>query len=292
MDLDTSYIEPLIDDWVEHLQEIVEQQKQERIKIKDFIIPFIAISAPTMKTAFVIADYLELETHVKYMAIHLYDVFMCKRFLEIYKAASPLCETAWFKMCKKYSKHSKLYLMSCFQLACKMDSHCANLGILQILNVLHKLSKKSEYTQKMIFDSEIEVFKTVDYKMPLNTPLHCIEILLAATGLQKTQGSIYIATNLLNLTYLKYDKLFSKFYKFYKDKQEDNLKTRQKLISLKSNMVFLSAAIVLCTMYFVCLDTDILNKKVFIVKLSELSGTNISDIINMSNVLLCTAIQQ
>lgn len=34
----------------------------------------------------------------------------------------------------------------------------------------------------MVISSEYEVLKTVGFKMPLNTPLTCIEVLLAVTN--------------------------------------------------------------------------------------------------------------
>jgi len=55
----------------------------------------------------------------------------------------------------------------------------------------------------MISSSEIKVFKTVGFTMPLYTPLHCIEILLAATGLGETPNTFNISINLLDLAYLK-----------------------------------------------------------------------------------------
>lgn len=87
-----------------------------------------------MKAAFKIAEYLELEPNVKYMAIELYDRFMCKHFWELYKTefANDPSEASWFKICKKTSNQTKLNLMSCFQLACKMDSHSSTLGISQV----------------------------------------------------------------------------------------------------------------------------------------------------------------
>lgn len=93
-----------------------------------------AIPASIMKAAFKIAEYLELEPNVKYMAIQLYDRFMCKHFWEIYKTetTNDPSEASWFEACEKVSAEAKLILMSCFQLACKMDSHSTALGISQV----------------------------------------------------------------------------------------------------------------------------------------------------------------
>lgn len=42
MDLDTAYIEPLIHDWVKHLQQITKKQEQEQIADStDFAMTFV-----------------------------------------------------------------------------------------------------------------------------------------------------------------------------------------------------------------------------------------------------------
>ncbi|XP_071577123.1 cyclin N-terminal domain-containing protein 1 isoform X2 [Temnothorax nylanderi] len=285
-------LEPLIHDWVEHLQQTMKKQEQEQIaNATDFDMPFVA---STVKAAFNIAEYLELEPNVKYMAIQLYDRFMCKHFWEIYKTeiANNLSEASWFKVCDENSNQTKLTLMSCFQLACKMDSHSSALGISQILNILHLIDKESEYTPMMISSSEIKVIKTVEFKMPLYTPLHCIEILLAATGLGETPNMVNVSTDLLDLAYLKHDRLYSQFHLYYTHKDVLNAEhVTRKLISLKSNILFLSAAIVYCATFFLCLDTNASEEQVVVTKLAELSNTTDTDIFNMANMLLLIATQ-
>lgn len=67
----------------------------------------------------------------RYIAIHLYDKFMCSYFWEVYRNADPT-ESSWSQVCKKVTSQSKLYLMSCLQLANKMDSHFNKLRISQV----------------------------------------------------------------------------------------------------------------------------------------------------------------
>ncbi|XP_024870312.1 uncharacterized protein LOC112453665 [Temnothorax curvispinosus] len=296
MDLDTAYIEPLIHDWVEHLQQIVKKQEQEQMaNATDFAMPFVGIPVSTVKAAFKIAEYLELEPTVKYMAIQLYDRFMCKHFWEIYKTeiVNTSSEGSWLKVCNKSSNQTKLNLMSCFQLACKMDSHSSVLGISQILNILHLIDKESEYTPSMISSSERRVIKTVDFKMPLYTPLQCIEILLAATGLGETPDMVNVSIDLLDLAYLKHDRLYSHLHLYYTHKDVLNEeRVAIKLISLKSNILFLSAAVVYCATFFLCLDTNASEEQVVVTKLAELSNTTDTDIFNMANMLLLIATQR
>jgi len=173
----------------------------------------------------------------------------------------------------------------------------------------------------MISSSEIKVFKTVEFKMPLYTPLHCIEILLAATGLGETPNMINVSINLLDLVYLKvrtfdciytfvqcttyntylaqssvhfqHDRLYSQFYLYYIHKDVvDTRRVARELMSLKSNILFVSAAIVYCTTFFLCLDTNALEEQVIIAKLAELSNSTDTDIFNMANMLLLIAMQE
>lgn len=84
--------------------------------------------------AFKIAEQLEITPHSKYMAILLYDEFLYKHFLEVYKTefAHGPRERQWDKICDKISNEAKLYLLSCFQLACKMDSPCTRIEISEV----------------------------------------------------------------------------------------------------------------------------------------------------------------
>lgn len=75
--------------------------------------------------------------------------------------------------------------------------------LIQVLNILQWIDKKSEYTHSLIFSSEYKVFKTVGFKMPFCTPLNCIEVLLAATGLKDNPNMQELTTGLLDLVYLQ-----------------------------------------------------------------------------------------
>lgn len=66
----------------------------------------------------------------------------------------------------------------------------------------------------------------------------------------------------------------------------------RKLMSLKSNILFLSAAIVYCATFFLCLDTNASEEQVVVAKLAELSNTMDADIFNMANMLLLIVTQE
>lgn len=64
------------------------------------------------------------------------------------------------------------------------------------------MDSKTIYTYNMIISAEYKVFKTVGFKMPLNTPLTCIEILLAITN-RRDKIDHEIALMLLDIAFLQ-----------------------------------------------------------------------------------------
>ncbi|XP_029178854.1 cyclin N-terminal domain-containing protein 1-like isoform X2 [Nylanderia fulva] len=295
MNLDTAYIGPLIDDWMDHLKEIMREREQEIINEKrDLILPCVALTTHIMKAAIYIADCLTLEPHVKqhvkYMAVELFDKFMNKSFWEACNANMENNDE-WYEVYqKKTCNYLKLYLVSCFQLASKMNSHANSLTITQVLELLQILDQNYECTQDMVSFMEKEIFKKVEFKMPLYTPVYCIEVLLTATGLGETPSTVEISMKLLDVAYLKYKTVYHHYQSYclrqniLMSEEEKDLKLR----ILKSNTLFLSAAIVLCTTYFInsgISDSDIITKKIMADKLAELTDTNSTGITVMSNIL-------
>ncbi|OAD58580.1 Cyclin N-terminal domain-containing protein 1 [Eufriesea mexicana] len=252
-------------------------------------MPFVAIPIPIVNAIFKITEHLDLGPDIKYIAIHLYDKFMCNYFWEVYRNADQT-ENSWSQVCKTISSQSKLYLMSCLQLANKMDSHCNNLRISQILSILRCIDKKSEYTHNIIFSSEYKVFRTVGFKMPFCTPLNCIEILLAAIGLKDTPNMQELTINLLDLVYLQREKLYSHLQCLIQGHIARTQQEKRNLMSLESNVLFLGASIVLCGTFFLCVDSE--TAKVIALKLSQLVDIKIHDIWDMANILLIMAIQE
>lgn len=113
---------------------------------------FIAIPVPVVSAIFKITKHLDLGPDTRYIAIHLYDKFMCNYFWEVYKAeAAEQTENSWSEVCKKISSQSKLYLMSCLQLASKMDSHSKSLGTSQVYIYIYTYMMVLQYSFLLIF---------------------------------------------------------------------------------------------------------------------------------------------
>ncbi|XP_034190329.1 cyclin N-terminal domain-containing protein 1 [Osmia lignaria lignaria] len=289
MDFDTAYIEPLLDGWLEDLQTRIKEQEN-CINVKDeYYMPFIAIPVPVVSAILKITEYLELGPETKYVAIHLYDKFMCNYFWKLYKTTNQT-EDHWSEVCKKISSQAKLYLMSCLQLASKLDSHSNNLGISQVLNVLKWIDGKTEYTRGMIFSSEYEVFKMVEFKMPLCTPLNCVDVLLAAIGLKNTQNLQNLVISLLDLVYLQWEMLYSQQQYLVYGHVATTHQEKRNCMTLKCNVLFLAASVILCATFFSCIDNEA--AKIIASKLSEFVNINPNDIWKMANILFMMAVQE
>lgn len=64
------------------------------------------------------------------------------------------------------------------------------------------MDNRTIYTNNMVISAEYKVFKTVGFKMPLNTPLTCIELLLAMTNC-RDEVEYEIALLLLDIAFLQ-----------------------------------------------------------------------------------------
>ncbi|XP_076300786.1 cyclin N-terminal domain-containing protein 1 [Lasioglossum baleicum] len=291
MDFDSAYIEPLLDDWLEDLRTVVKQEES-RVRNNDkFYMPFVAIPPPIVSAIFQITEHLDLGPDAKYITIHLYDRFMCNYFWEVYKAeTTDHTETSWREVCKRISSQSKLYLISCLQLASKMDSYSKNLGVTQVHHILRWIDKKSDYSQSIISSSEFKVFQMVGFKVPFCTPLNCIEVLLAATGLRNMPNVQDLTITLLDLVYLQREKLYSHLQCLLQGRIAKTDHEKRNLMSLESNVLFLGASIVLCATFFVYVEAE--TAKITASKISELVDIESDNIWDMANILLVLAIQE
>ncbi|XP_025156119.1 uncharacterized protein LOC105181768 isoform X2 [Harpegnathos saltator] len=201
-----------VNDWINNSHEILYEHVQSiNDETNNVILRFKTIQAPIVKAAFKVYEHLKehlkpqkVRKHTKYMAIMLYDEFLHKYFIKLCKTRlvnGPL-EEQWDNIYNEIINKTKLHLLSCFQLALKMDKACAIIEISEILNLLN-VDHEETYTYDAIIAAEYDVFRTVDFKMPLNTPITCVETLLAAANLE---SKIYrkTAAVLLDISFLQF----------------------------------------------------------------------------------------
>lgn len=101
-------------------------------------LKFVGLNVKIIKMIFVIAEEFSLHSNAKYLAIHLYEKYMNRRICEASKGLkkSGSSETLWEQEQKKMCAEGKLRLLSCIQLASKMDSNEKSLGICDVSKIL------------------------------------------------------------------------------------------------------------------------------------------------------------
>lgn len=88
---------------------------------------------PVVNIVFMIVKKFHLSFKTKYLALCIYDKFMCKHFWELFMEHGNDPEFEEYKHAShRMSKLARLRLMSCIQLASKMDCHSRGLGISQV----------------------------------------------------------------------------------------------------------------------------------------------------------------
>ncbi|XP_034946025.1 cyclin N-terminal domain-containing protein 1-like isoform X2 [Chelonus insularis] len=247
----------MIRDWIQYITEIQHEQELSLKNGTEFYMPFIATSITVVKTVFTLAEYFNLHPRTKYLSLYLFDKYMCNKFWEIYKKYENDAENNthnWNQVTDKFSNEIKLRLMSCIQLASKVDSHYKHLGIAQIIAGLQLMSpennEKVEYSPNTIFKSEIKVFKTLNYRIPSITPLDCLEVLLVALGLRDLPKFYESTISILDLTFLQHQNLYGQLQLMIIGSIARTKIEKITFMTMEIDMLFLSASIIVCTLFF------------------------------------------
>ncbi|XP_033223094.1 cyclin N-terminal domain-containing protein 1-like [Belonocnema kinseyi] len=292
MDFDSSYIESLTDDWLEYIHKKTKEQERIILENKKFFVPYIGLNVKIIKMIFLIAEEFALHSNAKYLAIHLYEKYMNRRICEVSKGLqkSGSSETLWEQEQRKMCSEGKLRLLSCIQLASKMDSNEKSLGICDVQIALQKIDSNREYSKRTIFQSEIYVYKAVEFEMPQCTPKDCVDVLLAATGLRNTPGILEASKRLVDLSYLCHEELYSYLKMMAEDNFPKTLYDKKSVMVIESNALFLGASIALSSVFFVNLDRT--DSKELLKRMATLVGMKDVDIWDMANLLFSLAVQE
>ncbi|KAK0174277.1 hypothetical protein PV327_011033 [Microctonus hyperodae] len=279
----------MICDWLKHIQEI--HNKNEAI-IKNgskFLVPFVAIPMPVVKIVFMIVKKFHLSFKTKYLALCVYDKFMCNHFWELFMEHGNNPEFEEYKHASdRMSKLARLRLMSCIQLASKMDCHSRGLGISQVIYGLQLMESetnlKNEYTPNIILNSEFKILKTINFKIPIVTSVDSIEVLLAALNLYEIPKLYETAMMILDLTYLQHLQLYCQLQFMVTGTIAKTKAEKLNVMTMESDMLLLSAGIILCTLFILNSKASILEstKK----RLSKLVKVEESNIFSMAHVIL------
>ncbi|XP_043289426.1 uncharacterized protein [Venturia canescens] len=282
----------LLSDWLKCIHQT--NREYERI-IEDgvqFWIPFMAIPPPVVKELFKVSESCDFTPNTRYIALYLYDKFICNTFWEAYTSENgddKGTTNSWEQTCKRISSQAKLRLMSCLQIASKMDTHSAGLRITQVISILREIDNKQEYTPNTILASEFKVFKTVGFKIPFCTPLDCAGILIKALGLEKIPQIIDIVVHLLDLSFLEHNQLYTNLRLKTNGRRARTEKEKKDFMAMEINSLYLGASVVLCTSLVYCWAPK--NSQKLAAKLADLVTIDKYDLRLMADVLFAMAVQ-
>ncbi|XP_063989532.1 cyclin N-terminal domain-containing protein 1-like [Diachasmimorpha longicaudata] len=252
--------EPLIAEWVKYIQDVNNEQENVIKTGREFYIPFMAIPMVIVEKVFAIVESFALGPRTKYLSLYIFEKFVCNQFWEMYieHEAHPGSHE-YQRASDRISEMLMMRLMSSIQLASKMDSHLLGLSVSQVLSALDKLEPNHHFNRSTIIQSEMDVFKTINFKIPLVTPLDCIEVLLAALKLDRVPKVHNAALHILDITYLQHQQLFSQLRLASHGCLAISKEDKINFMAMESDMLFLGAAVIRCTMKIFRAKEAILN---------------------------------
>ncbi|XP_057341617.1 cyclin N-terminal domain-containing protein 1-like [Microplitis mediator] len=250
------------------------------------------ISSSVVKIVFLIMKHFGLNTNTKYLALNLYHKFTENQFQKINKEnRNDKRSNKWKFMRNKIVNLAKLRLMTCIQLASKLDSYCTCFGISKVVSALELIdqlkNQQHEYSFETVLYSEFEVFKIIHFQIKLITPLDCIEILLSLLNFQNLSELRSITIDILDLTFLRHQQLLSqlKLIKFSSTTKKTS--NRLQFLHLEKELLFLSSTIIVCALSFLNIEKTVSHN--IVEKLSALIYIDIDDIYTVAYIIFLIA---
>uniref|UniRef100_A0A183BV89 enoyl-CoA hydratase n=1 Tax=Globodera pallida TaxID=36090 RepID=A0A183BV89_GLOPA len=171
----------LISDWVAVLlnENRIRMESLDNNRFRMFV------NQKTVQYVFTICLRLRLPQGVKYIALNLFNSFMCAHIKSLYdmvmlkqpKKSEEQRKREWERILTTVSRQVTLRTVSCIQIASKMHSHKLALNVPQVRTCLQSLGYA--YTEEAIRNSEIRILVAVGFCMSsAHTPITYVESFL------------------------------------------------------------------------------------------------------------------
>uniref|UniRef100_A0A914ICY4 Cyclin N-terminal domain-containing protein 1 n=1 Tax=Globodera rostochiensis TaxID=31243 RepID=A0A914ICY4_GLORO len=143
------------------------------------------VNQKTVQYIFTICLRLRLPQDVKYIALNLFNSFMCAHINSLYemvmlkqnKKTEEQRKREWERIFTTVSRQVTLRTVSCIQIASKMHSHKLSLNVPKVRTCLQSLGYA--YTEEAIRKSEIRILMAVGFCMSsAHTPITYVESFL------------------------------------------------------------------------------------------------------------------
>lgn len=205
---------------------------------------------------FFVCDRLRMSEFVKQATVVLFDSFMINHVESLYNhvyQSSTLQQRLknWQCLEDKIANQITLRVLSCVQIASKLDSTLNSLSLNGVREFLRKLGHC--YTKDNVLNSEVRVLKTWDYKVNVITPHDYVETLFKLLQenkyLDEHIDELYeCAIEILDFVILVRDDIYKRLI-------SDTLKTivpdRRQIASVEMDYMLLGAAIITTSNFIV-----------------------------------------
>jgi len=236
---------------------------------------------------FNLCQKFELPVEVKYAAIELFDQFMTIHITELQEivraSSSAEKQLDWSSVEARIKDQVVLRAMTCVQIASKLVSHYKAVHPSKVKRYLSACNL--HYSMSSVNKSEMRVLTTVNYQLPLTTPIVHIEMLLEVFKRNCDGVNVDIilkaAINILDVSYISRTRLKDLLRYASTDDGEETLKRR-----CVSNHFLLAACVIVAASYVIDSSTN----DTVIEQIALITCLDESDIIIYSTILVKLAL--
>jgi len=236
---------------------------------------------------FNLCQKFELPVEVKYAAIELFDQFMTIHITELQEivraSSSAEKQLDWSSVEARIKDQVVLRAMTCVQIASKLVSHYKAVHPSKVKRYLSACNL--HYSMSSVNKSEMRVLTTVNYQLPLTTPIVHIEMLLVVFKRNCDGVNVDIilkaAINILDVSYISRTRLKDLLRYASTDDGEETLKRR-----CVSNHFLLAACVIVAASYVIDSSTN----DTVIEQIALITCLDESDIIIYSTILVRLAL--
>ncbi|XP_035997591.1 cyclin N-terminal domain-containing protein 1 [Fundulus heteroclitus] len=204
---------------------------------------------------FLITQKLRLDPMVGYHAVELLQRFMVKQ-LTVMLAAIPTqgatsCEDVIFDNLKD---SFPLTLFSCVLLANKMFLHHNMIDISTAVRFLHSLG--ISVSKQTLLESELMVFKGLDYRLSVLNPLMYVEVILEVLGHNEPSIPVerlyLLCHHVLQFITLDQIAIYESLLRITTQSVSPSREQREKFVTVTEDRMLLGAAVIAVAAYILC----------------------------------------
>jgi len=169
---------------------------------------------------FFVCEKFDLPWQARFAALDILDRFLLKHVQDLYKhvqnSESMNKKSDWSEILTRISKQAFLRIVTCCQIASKLNSHYKVVTIKRVRRCL--LEAGYQYSYDSILQSEMRVLKTLGYQVVLATSVDFVELLLEILGRNCEEESDNIkayheqAVKVLTLVHMHQEPIYARLY--------------------------------------------------------------------------------